>query len=91
MVIWSVFLVVAATVANVSGYEYRYPPKDYVAPYATGSGVEKAFKKARALVQQMTLEEKLNLTIHGNGVPRLGFTGVSVFPTVTFQQELPLI
>ena len=51
--------------------------KGYVAPYATGVGLESAFAKAKALVGQMTLAEKLNLTVWGNGVPRLGFSGVS--------------
>jgi len=55
-------------------YAEHYDDK-YVAPVATGLGWEAAFKQASALVKQMTLEEKLNLTLWGNSVPRLGFPG----------------
>ena len=47
----------------------------YVSPFATGAGWTTAFNQAKDLVQQMTLAEKLNLTVWGNGVPRLGFYG----------------
>jgi hypothetical protein len=74
-------LLVAATALTLaftaSSADAAAVNKGYVAPYATGVGLESAFAKAKALVGQMTLAEKLNLTVWGNGVPRLGFSGVS--------------
>lgn len=71
-------IVAALTLASaLTGTNAAAVNKGYVAPYATGVGLESAFSKAKALVGQMTLAEKLNLTVWGNGVPRLGFSGVS--------------
>lgn len=70
MVYWQTLaLAASAGISCANAFKSRYPPKGYIAPYATGADQEKAFAKAKALVSQMTLEEKLNLTVSGNGVP----------------------
>ena len=48
----------------------------YIALSANGDGWEAAFKQATKFVAQMILEEKVNITVSGQGVPRLGFPGV---------------
>jgi beta-glucosidase len=81
----SLYSITDAQIQNDTHWYGQSPHVD--APIAVGVGSwSEAYSKARALVSQMTVEEKVNLTggismensCSGNipGVPRLGFEGL---------------
>ncbi|KAF7363563.1 putative beta-glucosidase [Mycena sanguinolenta] len=59
----------------VSSYEFLYPRlENYTGPFANGGTWTKGFAQAKALVDQMTIEEKVNITTGYTG-KCVGFTG----------------
>ncbi|KAJ6463752.1 putative beta-glucosidase [Mycena vulgaris] len=59
----------------VSAYDSFYPRAvNYTGPYADGGSWTQGFAKAKALVDQMTIEEKVNITTGYTG-RCVGFTG----------------
>ncbi|KAJ6502414.1 putative beta-glucosidase [Mycena sanguinolenta] len=59
----------------VSSYDFLYPRfENYTGPFANGGTWTKGFAQAKALVDQMTIEEKVNITTGYTG-KCVGFTG----------------